>query len=63
MITCVKLRPWRVAVSNSCALKRNPPSPDTDTTCVPGRTIVAAIAHGSATPRVCWPSENSSRRG
>ena len=59
----MKCKPKRVAVSSSWAVNRNPPSPEMDTIWVPGRTMAAAMAQGSATPRVCWPLENSTRRG
>ena len=42
----------RTAVSKSWAENKNPPSPETDTICVFGRTSAAEIAHGNATPSV-----------
>ena len=45
----------RTAVSNSCAEKRKPPSPETEMTFVLGRTKAAEMAHGRATPKVLHP--------
>ena len=53
----------RTAVSNSIAENKKPPSPDTETTFLPGSTKVAAIAQGSATPSVCIPLLNNNLRG
>jgi hypothetical protein len=45
----------RTAASSSIAENRKPPSPEIESIISCGRTIVAAIAHGTAIPNVCCP--------
>lgn len=54
---CSTLALRRTAVSSSMLDCRKPPSPETDTTLRLGLTSHAPMAHGSATPMVCWPLE------
>ncbi len=44
--TATTLMPWRAAVESSCALKRKPPSPETETTGRSGRATLAPSATG-----------------